>query len=384
MKCIVATLLIGLGLLSVVNLACGSRPEVQPPAVTQKEGAATTAKAIWEREWEQTLKAAREEGKVSFYSGYNQNFRVAFAEALAKKYSITMDPVIGSTEDITSRLLTENRAGIYYADVTSLSTTTMIRYPEGILQPLDRLLILPEVTDPKAWWGGQLTWLDPDKKTMLAWRDTVTPSIVINTEMVKPEEIKSWNDVLNPKLKGKILVQDPTTGGGGQRVMGMLIYKIMNKDFVQALVKQEPELQKDNRLLVEWVARGKYPILLGPRKEEVFQFLQAGAPIAYITPSEGTYTSVGDGAVAMPRSSTHPNAVKVFLNFFLSSEGQTIAAQTMGQHSLRVDVPTSFLDPATVRQPGVRYISTLEKEYRDRETALAEEVSTIFRGYLKK
>ncbi|MBI4331728.1 MAG: extracellular solute-binding protein [Chloroflexi bacterium] len=377
--------MVALTLLAIMMLACAPRSEPAPVPAAKDSAPTQSAKPGWEQEWERTLVAARKEGQLNFYSGYNAEFRQAMAEAMATKYSIKMESVTGSTEDVVARVLSESRSRVDYADVQTFSTTSApLLQSGGVFQPLEKSLILPEVVDPKNWYRGQLTWLDPDEKKMIAWRESATPSIVINTDLVKPEEMSSWDRVLDPKWKGKILMQDPTASGAGQRIMTWLIYAIKNRDFVNAFVKQEPEIQRGDRLLVEWVARGRFPILIGGNNSQVYQFMQARSPLKYAIPTEGAYTTLGDGCVAILKNSPHPNAAKVFINFFLSKEGQTITTRKMGNQSLRVDVPTDHMDPAVVRQPGTKYFSAVDKGYLEKEPELKKEVTEIFNAYLKK
>ncbi|MBI4333924.1 MAG: extracellular solute-binding protein [Chloroflexi bacterium] len=370
-------------------LACApgresAAPPAAAPGTAERPGA---TKPAWEQEWDRVLAAGKQEGRVSMYTTQGAEFRTAVAAVMAKKYSIELESLTGRTDEISERVMREQRSKVYNADVLiAISTSNFDLYKrEALLQPLEQALILPDVADPKTWYRNQLTWLDvePGEKTVLGYRESVAPPMVINTQLVKPGELKSWDDLLNPKWKGKILLQDPTGGGGGQLQMIMLVYGIKNWDFVKALVKQEPELHRDNRLMAEWVARGKFPIVIGPQKAEVFQFMKAGAPLEYLTPSEGTYSSVGAGTVALVKNSQHPNAARVLINFLLTKEGQTIAAETSGNQSLRLDVPVDSLDTDTVRQPGIKYISNTDKGFREKESEIKAEVVRIFQAYLK-
>ncbi|MBI4330019.1 MAG: extracellular solute-binding protein [Chloroflexi bacterium] len=374
-------------LLSAAAVACSQRPplpEQRAPAGGQTEPA-SSAKAAWEQEWERTLAAARKEGSVTFNSGsgYTAEWRRAFSEAFSQKYSITVDFVVGPTGDTIARLVKEQQNKVYNADVTMMSSG-YVRVLEDLLQPFEPALILPEVTDRRNWWRGEYTWLDPDRKTMFAFREAVVPTWVINTDLVKPGELKSWNDLLEPKWKGRLLLNDPTLSGAGQQNMTILAYRIKDWDYIRALLRQEPDVQRDNNLMMQWVARAKYPFVISPRNAVVYEFMQAGAPLAYVTPAEGTYTSVGDGIIGLLQHSPHPNAARVFINFFLSKEGQTIFARNNGYQSLRVDVPTDFLEQATVRQPGGKYFSTLDRDYLENDLRLREEVVKLFQAYLKK
>lgn len=121
---------------------------------------------------------------------------------------------------------------------------------------------------------------------------------------------------------------------------------------------------RDERLQVEWVARGRYPLGVAASSDIVTEFLKAGAPLAEVTPVEGTYVTSGSGAVAFVEKAPHQNAAKIFINWLLSREGQTIFSKAMGRQSAREDVPTDFLLPSRIRQPGGKYVRTDDEEWR--------------------
>ena len=55
------------------------------------------------------------------------------------------------------------------------------------------------------------------------------------------------------------------------------------------------------------------------------------------------YVSGGSGNVTIIKSAPHPNATKVFVNWFLGQEGQETYSRAMGQGTRRLDVDTQWL-----------------------------------------
>ncbi len=76
-------------------------------------------------------------------------------------------------------------------------------------------MMLPEVRDPKHWWGGHI-WADNAKRYVYSFTAYMTETIWYNTTLVKPEEIASWDSLLDPKWKGKIVILDPRSPGSGE------------------------------------------------------------------------------------------------------------------------------------------------------------------------
>ncbi len=78
-----------------------------------------------------------------------------------KKFGIKSIVSTGSGTDQVNRLLAENGAGIYVADVIQIGDSGALRLvPAGGLAPLRPLLIHPDVLNGRNWFGGQLFFAD--------------------------------------------------------------------------------------------------------------------------------------------------------------------------------------------------------------------------------
>lgn len=318
---------------------------------------AVQAKPAWEEKWEKTLAEAKKEGKVVFYTGAGAQTRVAMIQGLSKAYGISAEVIAGRATEIHTKVLTERRAGLYLWDHWQGGQTSALTQlkPAGVLDSLDLALILPDVTDPvllrKIWYQGGLRWVDQDH-TLLVFQVFPQPPLAINTNLIRPDEIKSYNDLLDPKWKGKISINDPTIAGSS---FAPFMINVIGPEWLRKLVNQEPIIMRDQRLQVEWLARGKVPIAIGMLVDAYTEFKNLGAPIQSITPQEGTWLSAGTGGITIFNRPAHPNAAKVFINWLLSKEGQTIFSKASGGQSAREDVPTDHLYPEQMRQPGVKY-----------------------------
>ena len=73
-------------------------------------------------------------------------------------------------------------------------------------------------------------------------------------------------------------------------------------------------------------------------------FAKAGLPVkSFSTPRDEIYVSGGSGNVAIIKGAPHPNATKVFVNWFLGQQGQEVYSRAMGQATRRLDVDTVWL-----------------------------------------
>ncbi len=356
------TLLAMIFLIGLWSCTAASLPQATP-ALTPPP-AAGTAKTGWEERWNKTLAAARQEGELLVYLNATDEARPAMTEALRTKFGINLDVVVGTGTTLSAKLISEYQAGIFLADASVQGSNTLTRFikPKGFLAPLEPMLILPEVVDPRMWYGDKFPYLDNDK-LVADFIHHVAPTVIYNTQMLKKDQIVSYRDLLRPEFKGKIVMYDPRVGGPGAMTATFLsqVWGIEEtKTYLSALVRdQETVITRDYRQQVEWVARGKYPIGLAPSTGPSAEFIKTGAPIAFIgIMKEGNITSASFGGIGIPTKPAHPNAVTVFLNWLLSREGQTMAVKTMFLPSARKDVPpTGILDELVVK-PGEKYTAS--------------------------
>ena len=123
----------------------------------------------------------------------------------------------GGPPQIMQQITAERRAGKYIADVIveGINPNLTVFHANKMLDPIKPALVLPEVLDESKWWQGKHHYADPERQYVL--RFVGSPqygSIYYNTNLVKPGEIKSVWDFLNPKWKGKIAWTYDLTPGG--------------------------------------------------------------------------------------------------------------------------------------------------------------------------
>src|SRR5262249_22368648 len=81
-----------------------------------------------------------------------------------------------------------------------------------LLEPLAALMILPSVKKTTNWWGDHI-WADKSGRYIYMFLAYLTETIWFNTKELRPEEVRSYDDLLNPKLKGRIAILDPRIPG---------------------------------------------------------------------------------------------------------------------------------------------------------------------------
>lgn len=395
-----AVLVSALLLLSLLLSCAPQATPTPPPAQATPTGAATPqvaapprapqatpsptprpapARPAWQSEWEEVVAKGKSEGRLVIYTTATAEERQALTKPFRDKYGIELEFLLGRAGELIQRILTERRAGIYHADMYwgGISIVLTSLKPVNAVQALDSVLLLPEVTSPDGWVDKQLRWIDKDH-TVLSFLAYATPIMVVNSNLVKPEEIKSYKDLLHPQWKGKIVMNDPTTQGAGLSWFGVTGAKITGFDYMRELAKQEPVIVRDLRQQAEWLARGKYPIGLAPKTEFINQLIEMGSPLRWVVPPEGLHITGGSGNVVLIDRAPHPSAARVFINWFLTKEGQAIYSKVSGLPSARVDVPTEHIAPQFLIDPKVKYVLSDDESHLLKVPEYAKMARDIF------
>jgi iron(III) transport system substrate-binding protein len=333
--------------------ACSPPPQATLPAAAPSGG----TPAAWEEEWARTLAAAKKEGKIVVSGLAGEDLRRVLTEPFEQKYGIDVEYQGSAGAEIPPRVEKERASGLYIWDVFIAGSTTLITgmKPIGALDPIEPALILPEVRDPVHWRDGQLPFLDRDRLGM-SFTLVNRQSLYVNTTGARPEEFRSWRDLLNPKWKGKILIgRDPRVSGFGQAVFQFFyMHPELGPDFIREIFKQDLEILRDDRLAGQWLGQGKFPICVCSYIE-ANRLIEARLPVQPVDPRqmrEGAHVTSSNGNVALANRAPHPNAAKVYVNWLLSREGQTTFSKTAGDPSHRVDVPIDHVQPWELPQPG--------------------------------
>lgn len=334
---------------------------------------AAEAKASWQLDWEKTVEAAKKEAKLVAGIPASAELRKSLEETFAKRFpgiEIEISTARGPTN--ASKIAAEHAAGVRYYDVLiSGSLTPLSLLNAGILEPIEPLLILPEVKEAKRWYGGHI-WSDSAKRFLYSFQAYQSENLWYNTQMMKAEEFRSFDDLVNPKWRGKLGILDPRSAGGGTSTWAYL-YKIKGEEFLKKLAGQELFLTREQRLLGESLAKGRFALTIGVTYYSLAPFIKAGQPIKPTPePKEGSYTSSGSGTLSVVKNAAHPNAAKVFVNWLLGKEGQEIYGKAMGQATRRLDVDTKWMVENGTRA-SKDFLSVEENQRRENSS---EEVLT--------
>ena len=334
-------------------------------------------KTPWQEEWDKTLKAAEQEGQVVLYSLSEIGDAIANTSFQKKFPRIKISVVTARGGEHVSRVMAERRAGKFLADIGNLGNTSPYTlYQSKTLEPIASSFILPEVGDESKWWQGKQQFIDPENRYILVYVGAPLFLVGYNTKLVDPGGFKSYWDLLDPKWKGKIIAFDPKAGGFAATrdrffyhnpELGPTFLRRLFSEMALTLYARFPQGE-------DWLAAGKYSICLC-RHQSISEAKTQGLPVDLMDPSsfkEGTGVESRAKTLVLMNRAPHPNAAKVFLNWFLSREGQSdfqkIGAKILdagAEGSLRMDIPKDDIPLRNRLNPGVKYMPQWNPDYFD-------------------
>ena len=360
--------------MALVLAACGADPTATPtsaPTATplpQAEPTATPDEAArFEAEWAALIAAAQEEGEVSlsFNTGAGRRYRPV-AEFFQEKFGIRTVISVGSGSASANRILAERTNGqflvdIMYAGITTANTRML---PANVLAPVADFLIHPEVTDQSLWFGGKHAYADPEQKYVFVYAANAGVTnfgMHYNTDLVSQEDIDGLNsvfDFLDPKWKGKIVAYSPVGGGGGSYYQAY-VHPDVGKEWIDRFLSPELDVTvtQDILFIVNGVANGKFHMCVacGSAGRDIDSLESLGAPVKELDKpfKEGGSITGSSNNILVLLNQPHPNAAKLYLNWWLSKEGATM------QHTLAVEEP-----PVTLREDVTEWGRTNPKARR--------------------
>ncbi len=336
--------------------------------------------------WQQVEAAAKKEGRISIIGPVGVRTRDALTLPFQKKYpEIEVDFQGMDASRIGPKLLPELAAGRNSTDVMIAGTSTILLLPANALVPVKPFLSGPNTQDPSKWLGGKLKFADNAGIYNLMFSQYVKPPFVYNTKLVSPADIKSWKDLLDPKWQGKIVMRDPRMAGAGLANVTMwYVNESLGKDFIRKFLTQKDlMIMRDDGQMLDFLAQGKYLISVGVGDVPTNEYINKGLPLKHSSPDslkEGTYVTAGNGSLGIPRSAPHPNALRVYVDFLLSQEGQLAWSKAAAFASLRRDVPRDHVQDIFVPKEGVPYLELSSEKY----VLMREEIAAFIKSVLTR
>lgn len=285
------------------------------------------------------IAAAQAEGSLEFYANITSIDPVL--EAFAEEYGVTANYTRISTEGFAATLLTEFQAGRQVASVLQGALPLLEILKEfGLLQPYE---------SPVA--AGYPEWSrDPDGMIQQFGIEYV--ALIYNTDLVAPEDVPtSYMDLTDPKWAGKIVMANPASHATTiQWLVGLKDNNVFGSEdawweFIRGLAANRPMLVASFGPTPGPISSGEMHIGISMPKYIV---TLAPAPLDWARVEEPLFGT--PRGIALAAGAPSPNAGKLFIDFWLGEQTNTILAEQVGEYVLAPGIypPIDGIDEATV------------------------------------
>lgn len=210
--------------------------------------------------------------------------------------------------------------------------------------------------------------------------NVLTVAIAYNADHVKPEEApKTWEDLLNPKWKGKMVASDALSSGAIMHSFNAL-QMAFGKSYMEKLAKQDMLIKAGSGDVTQTLISGERPIAALVLDYYIVDAARKGANVYIVQPDAGIPASLE--IVAIPAKAPNPEVGKKFLDFALSKEAQERWQKSHGTLSLRDDVTPNEATRGRKQMKNIKLLKSsaddLENSYRN-QRKLVEQWTNLFK-----
>lgn len=284
------------------------------------------------------------EDRLVIYSPHGDQGRT-FAEAFQKLHpEVRIEYLFLGSQEVLDRLRAERgnpQADIWWGAPTNLFLEAK---KQGLLQAYR----------PSAAAAIPATYHDADD---FFYGTFLTPLVIVyNTRAVSPEGAPTdWDDLLDPKWKGRIIIRDPLAAGTTRTMYTAMVWRFYQKagspeqgyQWLRQLDANTRSYSSHSTIMFQELARGVADVTVWNLPDTVDQIGKA-YPLAYVMPASGTPVIVD--SIAMVAGAKHPNAAKAFYEYVTSKEVLTRFAREFNRIPARTDIEPDLL-PDWMRQP---------------------------------
>jgi iron(III) transport system substrate-binding protein len=283
------------------------------------------------------------EQHVVLYSANDDTVNKLVADGFAKATGIKLDVVSTGSGVLVRRITSE--AANPQGDVIWGVSATILRLASPYLQAYpakDRDAVPAQFRDPKDLWLG-----------------TNIQVVVIgeNTKAIdKDSGPKSWADLLDPKLKGKLAFTDPSNSGFSYAAATLLLSQWGEGDAAWTKMGQllaNAKVLNRSTQVFEGVGSGEYP--LGITLEYAgFLWAHNGAPVNVVYPAEGTHAVVEGAAIL--KGGPNGEAAKQLIDYLASKDVQEMLLKATFRRPARQDIDLGAVAPGMLPFSSIKVL----------------------------
>jgi iron(III) transport system substrate-binding protein len=279
---------------------------------------------------EQRLKAliegAKKEGVFHYHGATNVNDMQDLLTGFRRQYPfIDVRYTRLGGPSVVNKIITEYRGGIFNVDAISMRGT--------LIPELASKNLLAKYKSPETLFLRQGF---ADAQGYAAGYYATGYTLLYNSTRVKPAEVpKSYDDLLNPRWKGRLVMDREEYDW----LAGMIVLMGESKaiSFLRRLVEEQSlKFQRGHSLITQLVAAGEYDLLVDGYAQQALQFKTKAAPIDFVfmNPTVVKPPTV----IAIGLNAPHPHGAALLVDYHLAKETQEMMAQRLFYWTSRRDV----------------------------------------------
>lgn len=303
-------------------------------------------------------------GELIIYSPNSEGLMDSTIPLFEEKYGVTVEVIQAGTGELIKRIQSEKNDP--YADVMFGGSWSLLYDNEELWEPYVSLndgLVMEDYKNTCGFITGNV--LDGS-------------CLIVNTDLIGDIKLESYEDLLNPELKGKIATADPANSSSAFAQLTNILLAMGGYeseeawDYVKLLFENiDGKICESSSSVYKGVADGEYVVGLS-YEDPCAQLVKDGAPVKIVYPKEGA-VYLPAGATIIKDAKNMENA-KLFIDFIISEEIQNIWGSTLTNRPVIKDAKTSeFMTPMneiyTIAE-DIPYVSTHKAELVDKFTEI--------------
>jgi ABC-type Fe3+ transport system substrate-binding protein len=273
----------------------------------------------WQDEWKAVQAKAKSQSLV-IVSQENQSYELVLAE-FSKKFGIPVQRTGSRPSSALAKIQIEQKNGQFVWDMWMGGTSNMVNTasPAGLIEPMEKYFILPEVKEMANWRHPDFLFGD-SKRSAFTFVNKLEFYVLRNVKVLPNVKLETWDDFLKPEFKGKISMRDLSVPNSGTFAITTM-YDAKGADFLRKFfTQQDVRVYENPQQLDMALTRGGQAVSIG-LETNIWEQCRADNGCKEIEQVRQFAAAISLG-VSVPKNPPHPEAVKVWLNWLLSREGQ--------------------------------------------------------------
>ena len=299
----------------IVAAACGSGGDGGPAATAPESELSAALGPAYVDTFQTLYDKAKADGETKLViwdaaAVPNQKLYDAFMKRFP---AITIDAQQVNSGDMLTKLNAEQAAGKRSADIAATGSTAMIQGSKANnFESYSPFTAEKQKGDP----------VQADAKDYFRQYKVGPKGIVYNSTLVKANEApKGWNDLLDPKWKGKIAIRNPTINGGGNELVSDMLYDgRFGYDYLEKLAAQGLKIVSTSAELANAVATGQVAMGIPGDYDTYLDQKDKGAPLGYVWPTMGG-VELSELYIGVISGAPHRSAAQLYESWVFTPEG---------------------------------------------------------------